>query len=103
MEIQNYFRYQNKIYKITKDLDLGNDNLTIYQGCTLDFQGGSIVGGTVTLNDTKVLPNGCVISDYIKSEIRGTYAKGQCLFNEELGKPVWWNGSVWVDATGATV
>ena len=28
---------------------------------------------------------------------------GQVFFDTMLGKPVWWNGSVWVDATGAGV
>lgn len=31
------------------------------------------------------------------------HINGQVFFNETLGKPVWWNGSDWVDATGATV
>jgi len=30
-------------------------------------------------------------------------AKGYCYFNTVLNKPIWWNGSAWVDATGATV
>lgn len=100
---QDMFTYSNTIYEIRYDFDLNGQEITIPEDCVLDFQGGSIVGGTVTLNNTRVLPNGCVISDYIKSEIRGTYAKGQCLFNEELGKPVWWIGSKWIDATGADV
>lgn len=28
---------------------------------------------------------------------------GQVFFDTTLGKPVWWKGAVWVDATGATV
>lgn len=28
---------------------------------------------------------------------------GQVFFDTTLGKPVWWRGAVWVDATGATV
>jgi hypothetical protein len=28
---------------------------------------------------------------------------GQIYFDMTLDKPVWWNGIVWVDATGATV
>lgn len=100
---QNMINKPNTTYEIRYDFDLNGAEITIPEDCVLDFQGGSIVNGTVTLNNTKVLPNGCVISDYIKSEIRGTYAKGQCLFNEELGKPVWWTGSKWVDATGADV
>lgn len=29
--------------------------------------------------------------------------KGASVFDESLGKPIWWNGAAWVDATGAVV
>lgn len=29
--------------------------------------------------------------------------KGQFFYDETLGKPIWWNGSVWKDAAGTTV
>ena len=29
--------------------------------------------------------------------------KGTYYFDTTLGKPIWWNGTAWVDATGATV
>jgi hypothetical protein len=28
---------------------------------------------------------------------------GYCYFDTTLGKPVWWTGSAWLDATGAPV
>ena len=28
---------------------------------------------------------------------------GACVFNTNLGKPVWWNGTAWVDAMGAAI
>lgn len=31
------------------------------------------------------------------------YDKGFCFFDETLGKPIWWNGTNWVDATGTSV
>lgn len=103
MAIQDKFNKSNHIYKITKDIDLNGETLTIPEGCTLDFQGGIITNGTVSLNSTLVLPNACIISKYITATISGTYAKGQCLFDETLGKPKWYNGAKWVDATGADV
>lgn len=30
-------------------------------------------------------------------------ALGVCYFDTTLGKPIWWNGSAWVDSTGAAV
>ena len=52
--IQNKFSESNMIYKITKDIDLGNGILTIPAGCTLDFQGGSFNNGTIVGSNTKI-------------------------------------------------
>ena len=30
-------------------------------------------------------------------------SKGECYFDTTINKPIWWTGSAWVDATGATV
>lgn len=48
------FSYSNVIYRITGGIDLGNGELTIASGCTLDFQGGSIVNGTIVGSNTKI-------------------------------------------------
>lgn len=32
-----------------------------------------------------------------------TWSKGMYFFDTDLGKPIWWNGKVWVDASGAKV
>lgn len=53
-EIQSRFNSAGKIYKITQDIDLGNGILTIPSGCTLDFQGGSIINGIIVGNNTKI-------------------------------------------------
>ena len=47
-KVQNKFNRSNTIYKITRDIDLGNGVLTIPFGSTLDFQGGSFSNGTIT-------------------------------------------------------
>lgn len=52
--IQNKFSESNMIYKITKDIDLGNGILTIPANCTLDFQGGSFSNGIIVGNNTSV-------------------------------------------------
>lgn len=57
MAIQDKFNKQNTIYKITKDIDLGGGTLTIPEGCTLDFQGGSFSNGTISGNNTKIKAN----------------------------------------------
>lgn len=52
--IQNKFSKSNMIYKITKDIDLGNGILTIPANCTLDFQGGSFSNGILKAVSNKL-------------------------------------------------
>lgn len=94
---------ENTIYEIRYDFDLNGEKITIPEGCTLDFQGGSMSNGTVTVRNTKIIPNGFPITDYITATINGTFAKGQNYFDGSLGKPKWYDGSKWIDATGAEV
>lgn len=54
MSIQDKFNRANVIYKITKDIDLGGETLTIPEGCTLDFQGGSFSNGTIVGSNTNI-------------------------------------------------
>lgn len=103
MEIQDKFNKSNHIYKITNDIDLNGTILNLPYNSVLDFQGGILSNGTVVLNNTKILPNGCLVKDYISASIEGSYAKGQCLFDTTLNKPIWWTGEKWVDATGTEV
>lgn len=98
--IQTKFSKTNMIYKITKDYDLNNCILTIPAGCTLDFQGGSFTNGTINLNNSKILPQGCNISDYITATISGTYKEGQMLYDSSLKKMKLWNGSEWTNLDG---
>ena len=57
MAIQDKFNRPNVIYKITKDIDLKGETLTIPEGCTLDFQGGSFSNGTIVGQNTLI--SGC--------------------------------------------
>lgn len=101
--IQSRFNSGGKIYKITQDIDLGHGVLTIPYGCTLDFQGGRIINGTVQLKNTKVFPNGCNISDYITATVEGRYKEGQTLYDSSLKKMKLWNGSAWVNLDGTAL
>lgn len=47
---------------------------------------------------------------YLSKDLSGTTSArpsvkhaGMCYFDSTMNKPIWWNGSKWVDATGATV
>lgn len=103
MAIQDKFNKPNVIYKITKDIDLEGGTLTIPEGCTLDFQGGSFTNGTVQLNNTKILPMGCNIEDYITASVSGTYKEGQFLYDSTLKKMKLYNGTTWVNMDGTAL
>lgn len=45
---------ENTIYEIRYDFDLNGATITIPEGCTLDFQGGSFRNGSIVGNNTKV-------------------------------------------------
>lgn len=100
MNIQNKFKKDNVTYKITKDYDLEGSTLIIPVGCTLDFQGGSLNDGTVNLNNSKILPQGCNISDYITATVSGTYKEGQQLYDPTAKKMIMWNGVNWTNLDG---
>ena len=94
---------ENTIYEIRYNFDLNGAEITILEGCVLDFQGGKIINGIINIQNTKILPQGCVVEDYITASIGGYYAKGQCFFDKNINKPKWWTGTKWVDGTGAEV
>lgn len=72
MAIQDKFNKPNHIYKITKDIDLEGQTLTIPNGCTLDFQGGSFRNGIITLDNTAIIAS--PTSHIFKSvDIQGTF------------------------------
>lgn len=66
------FTRSNFTYKIIKDIDLQGETLTLPANCTLDFQGGSIVNGSI------VAPN--IKNTYLKPEWFG--AKGNGIDND---------------------
>ena len=44
----------NTIYEIRYDFELGEEEITIKEGCTLKFNGGSLKNGTVVCNNTNI-------------------------------------------------
>ena len=101
---QDMINKENTIYEIRYDFDLNGAEITIPEGCVLDFQGGSFSNGTIILDNTKIKPNGCVLNDFFQNiTIQGNFGVGQCVFDTTLNKPKWWTGYKWVDATGADV
>lgn len=90
----------NTRYIIQYDYDLNGEEITISEGCILDFQGGKIGNGTIQLNNTKILPKGDNIIDHITATISGNYAEGQILYDSELRQMKLWNGTEWINEDG---
>lgn len=85
----------NTIYIIQYDYDLNGATITIPENCTLDFQGGSLVNGTVKLQDTYIQG---------KAKILTKIANGSTCLNEHLN--ILWFGAVSGDKsidTGAII
>lgn len=95
--------YSNVTYKIVGNIDLNGSELNIPNNCTLDFQGGKIINGTIFLNRTKAFPLGCNINDHITATIKGSYKEGQILYDSALKKMKLFNGTDWVNMDGTTL
>lgn len=51
---QDMFTQSNTIYEIRYDFDLNGQEITIPEGCVLDFQGGSLSNGNIVGNNTVI-------------------------------------------------
>ena len=59
--LQEDFDDDNTVYVVRYDFTLNGQEITIPEGCTLDFQGGSIINGTVVFNKTNIIEPSSVI------------------------------------------
>ncbi len=82
---QDMINKENTIYEIKYDFDLNEQTIIIPNNSILQYNGGSVVNGNIQYSIPLKAPF------------------GQCIFNKELNKPIWWNGSVWVDANGNNI
>lgn len=103
---QDMIAQSNTIYEIRYDFDLNGNEIIIPARCTLDFQGGKIVGnGKVVFSNTKfdgILKLSDGFADSIVLE--GTYEEGQVLMVEDRLK--YWKDNKWnnvADDTNFTV
>lgn len=62
----------NMKYVIKHDFDLGGEDVTIPEGCLLEFDGGSIDNGTVVGQNT-IIASHKKIADIIKTTLFGTF------------------------------
>lgn len=69
---QDMITQSNTIYEIRYDFDLNGQEITIPEGCVLDFQGGSISNGSVVGNYTTINAKPVKIFN-ITTAIKGTW------------------------------
>lgn len=71
------------IYMVQYDYDLNGQTVTLKEGCTLDFRGGSISNGTIVCNGTDIKGmNTLMIEDspYGNATYSGTFAVGLVMY-----------------------
>lgn len=107
----NDFTKNNTIYNIVRYIDLKGETLTIPENSVLNFIGGAIGNGTIIGNKTKVINlnvdriilSGTWFDSGITSNRPTNVLVGFQYFDTTVNKPIFWCGSKWIDATGATV
>lgn len=101
----------NTIYVIQYDYDLKEASINIPENCVLNFIGGAIGNGTIIGNKTKVINlnvdrivlSGTWFDSGTTSNRPTNVLVGFQYFDTTINKPIFWDGSKWIDATGATV
>lgn len=101
----------NTIYVIRYDYDLKEASINIPENCVLNFIGGAIGNGTIIGNKTKVINlnvdrivlSGTWFDSGTTSNRPTNVLVGFQYFDTTINKPIFWDGSKWIDATGATV
>lgn len=101
----------NTIYVIQYDYDLKEASINIPENSVLNFIGGTIGNGTIIGNKTKVINlnvdriilSGTWFDSGITSNRPTNVLVGFQYFDTTVNKPIFWDGSKWIDATGATV
>lgn len=71
---QSMINQQNTVYEIRYDYDLDNQEITIPEGSTLKFEGGSLSNGTIIGNATNILADQYCI--FYNINIRGEFNIG---------------------------
>lgn len=74
---------ENTIYEIRYDFDLNGNEITVPEGCVLDFQGGSLSNGTITGTSSIIKSNPNII--FYNIVILGTWLNDRA-FGEWFGK-----------------
>lgn len=113
-KLKSVINRTGKHYLIMSDVDLNSDTIIGVANSVYDFCGGHFKNGRFHLNGGRFV--GAYENALSNINLTGFNANqgttadrpspsfvGAVYFDTDLGKPVWWSGSNWVDATGTTV
>lgn len=112
IQVADNFNYRGKKPNFDRDsFDTLQDMKNYSENSVLNFIGGAIGNGTIIGNKTKVINlnvDRIVLSgtwfDSVTTSNRPTNVLiGFQYFDTTINKPIFWDGSKWIDATGATV
>ena len=73
----------NTIYHIQYDYDLNGQTITMPAGCVLEFDGGSVKNGTISLNNCSIIAEGTIFGNDVT-------ITGKCL---QEASPDWFTGT----------
>lgn len=93
---QDMIAEPNTIYVIQYNFDLQGEPIKVPSGSVLQFEGGSINNGTLTLDNTMVL-GAYTYSEIGDATIIGSFHTGQIMTFKEGNRQLlkWWNGTEW--------
>ena len=112
IQVADNFNYRGKKPNFDRDsFDTLQDMKNYSENSVLNFIGGAIGNGTIIGNKTKVINlnvdrivlSGTWFDSGITSNRPTNVLVGFQYFDTTVNKPIFYDGSKWVDATGATV
>lgn len=112
IQVADNFNYRGKKPNFDRDsFDTLQDMKNYSENSLLNFIGGAIGNGTIIGNKTKVINlnvdrivlSGTWFDSGTTSNRPTNVLVGFQYFDTTINKPIFWDGSKWIDATGATV
>lgn len=112
IQVADNFNYRGKKPNFDRDsFDTLQDMKNYSENSVLNFIGGAIGNGTIIGNKTKVINlnvdrivlSGTRFDSGTTSNRPTNVLVGFQYFDTTINKPIFWDGSKWIDATGATV
>lgn len=112
IQVADNFNYRGKKPNFDRDsFDTLQDMKNYSENSVLNFIGGAIGNGTIIGNKTKVINlnvdrivlSGTWFDSETTSNRPTNVLVGFQYFDTTINKPIFWDGSKWIDATGATV